>query len=98
MTNRKHKPRRALTQEERIAAADRELERIDRDLTRRIRAWAKTWETCVVAGCRRNKRCLHEKACRMHSDKPWTEEDRAMMRDAIAAMDDNPKYDGETVR
>lgn len=98
MTNRKRKPRRPLTQEERFAAFERERERLDRSLYRKIAAWAKTWERCVLAGCRRNKRCLHEDACRMHSDKPWTEKDRAMLRDAIAAVDDSPKYDGEKVR
>lgn len=98
MTNRKHKPRRPLTQEERSAAADRELERLDRRIFRAVQEWAKLWETCPLAGCRRNKRCLHEDACRMHSDEPWTEEDRKLVRDAIDAMDDRPKYDGETVR
>jgi hypothetical protein len=52
----------------------RTTEEIDRDAYRRISAWAKLWEDCTLAGCRRNARCLHEGACRMHTDKPWTEE------------------------
>jgi hypothetical protein len=94
------KPRRALTQQERAAEFYRERDRIDRDLFRRIAAWAMLWEECPDAGCRRNGRCLQEDDCRMHTDEPWTEEDSRWVRDWLDNMRDEPapKYDGGKVR
>jgi hypothetical protein len=78
----------------------RTVEEIDRDLAEKIAAWAMVWETCTLPGCRRNARCLHEQDCRMHTDRPWTEEDRNWVREWLANMDDEPepKYDGVKVR
>ena len=98
MTNRKHKPRRPLTQAERSAAADRELERLDRRILRAVQEWAKLWETCPLAGCRRNRRCLHEDACRTPPGGPMTDEDAAEIRAWLASMNDGPKYGDEGVR
>jgi hypothetical protein len=73
----------------------RTVEEIDRDLAEKIAAWAKTWEVCVDAGCRRNARCLHQQDCRMHTERPWTEEDRASVREWLDRMpiDPEPTYD-----
>jgi hypothetical protein len=92
------KPRRALTPEEQAAAAQRYVDRLERVFAEKVAAWAKLWERCSLAACRRNVRCRHAESCRMLSDAPLTEEGRTLIRDAIAAVEDAPKYDGVKVR
>jgi hypothetical protein len=94
------KPRRALTQEERAAEFYRERDRLDRVLAEKIGAWAKLWETCPNAGCRRNARCLQEDDCRMHTGEELTEEECASIREWLDNTSDEPapKYDGDKVR
>jgi hypothetical protein len=95
------KPRRALTQEERAAEFYRERDRIDRQLARKISAWAKIWERCPEAGCRRNARCRHEDDCRGVSGE-MTDEDCRWVGEQLRAfwetIDPAPKYDGDKVR
>jgi hypothetical protein len=85
---------RAKPTPEDIARFNRETARIDRELDRKITAWARTWEHCPRAGCRRNNRCLHLDNCRGVSHEPLTEEDWQMLRDALAPWRDRPLYDG----
>ncbi|MEX0852583.1 MAG: hypothetical protein WD036_04775 [Bauldia sp.] len=58
-------------------------EEIDRDLARKVAAWARSWERCPLAGCRRNKRCLKQGHCRTYFDRPMTEEERLFIREQI---------------
>lgn len=90
--------RRALTPEEHAAATQRYLDRIERVFAEKVAAWAKMWERCSLAACRRNARCRHEESCRVLSDAPLTEEGRTLIRNAIAEVEDAPKYDGDKVR
>jgi hypothetical protein len=83
---------RPLSPEEHAAATKRYLERLDRRILRAVQEWAKLWEDCPNAGCRRNRRCLHEQACRSHDDAEWTEESLDAIRAWLAG--DAPKYDG----
>lgn len=69
-----------------IAAYARERERRERNLTLKVRAWARTWEGCRLPGCRRNRRCLRLDACRGVSDEPLSEETLALIRTAIEEM------------
>jgi hypothetical protein len=107
MKPRRKKPRtrhRALTQQERAAEFYRERDRLDRVLAEKIVAWAKIWEACPNAGCRRNARCLQQDDCRMHEDidDNWPpEEERIRILEAIERLsvdDPEPKYDGDKVR
>jgi len=61
-------------------------EEIDRDLARRIAAWAKSWEHCPLAGCRRNNRCLKSERCRAVGDRPFTHEDGLAIGEQIRAL------------
>lgn len=71
---------------ERVPDFERERDRIDRDLARRIAAWAKSYERCPLAGCRRNSRCLKPDNCRAVSREPVTEEQRIEIRRHIDAL------------
>ena len=65
-----------LSQAERTAAFNAYREKLDRDLLRKIEAWAKVWEQCPVAGCRRNARCLLSAQCRAVSREPMSAEEQ----------------------
>lgn len=70
-----------LSQEERSALWNAERERLDRSLFRKIEAWARIFEHCPVAGCRRNERCLHRDKCRVPETQMSPEEEEALWRD-----------------
>jgi hypothetical protein len=79
---------------EEIARFNRETERLDRELARKISEWARTWERCPLAGCRRNNRCLDFDNCRGVSHEPLSEEDLQKLREALAPYRDRPLYGG----
>ena len=67
-------------------AADqhRRCERVQRELDRKISAWARSWERCPLAACRRNHRCLRDgDSCRAISQEPLTNEDYARIGAAL---------------
>lgn len=67
-----------------IAEYNRWHAQFQRNMVRKIRAWARTWERCPLAGCRRSGRCRRFDACRGVSDEPPTPEQLALIRAAIA--------------
>jgi hypothetical protein len=68
---------------EAIAEYHRWREQFEREALRKVRAWARTWEGCPLAGCRRNNRCLREDACRGVPEE-LTEEHLRLIREAFA--------------
>jgi len=49
---------------------------MERDLTRRILAWARSHERCPLHGCRRNGRCLKPENCRAVTREEMTDAER----------------------
>ncbi len=68
----------ALSPAQRGAALAARRERLRRSLLDRIEAWARVFEDCPVAGCRRNERCLHRDQCRV-PETPMTEEEEGAL-------------------
>ena len=71
----------ALSPAQRGAALAARRERLRRSLLGRIEAWARTFEDCPVAGCRRNERCLHRARCRVPRVSMSPEEEQALWRE-----------------
>ena len=63
MTTRK-RPHRPGREAARRAAPETMAERIERQLARRVRAWAETWRQCPRNACRRHGACRDEDDCR----------------------------------
>lgn len=63
----------------RVEAHRRWREELNRELYRHIAAWAKLYENCPRAGCRRNGVCMRPDGCHAHSDRPMSEEERLWM-------------------
>jgi hypothetical protein len=80
------KPRRHVSSDRPVDDPLSVRDKIDRDLARRIAAWAAFHTACPLAGCRRNRRCLKPGHCRACSDRPLTEEERLAIRGQIDSM------------
>ena len=83
---RNKKPRPAQPPKPRASQRSLRRDALRRDLGRKIADWAAPHESCIVEGCRRNKRCLLPDACRDLSDEPLDDETAAIVRRNLRAL------------
>jgi hypothetical protein len=81
----RNKPR-SLEPSARTTAGTNRRDTLRREIAQKIAEWADPHDSCIVPGCRRNKRCLLPDACRGFSDEPLDDETAAIVRRNLRAL------------